>query len=209
MKVRVSRDPQAEHIRKGTTVQQTKKRADTRARANRDIVAIGIAAAAIVMFVGTGGTVLPQIMRSWTTGSAGPDALLVNALLLNIALIIFGLRRYRELIAEIDERRKAEARARVLAETDPLTGCLNRRSITPATDAMIENAAQADRAVAFLMIDLDNFKQVNDLNGHKVGDRLLKETAETLQKTLPKGGKLARLGGDEFACVVTFAKDFA
>lgn len=188
-------------------MQKIKKRADTRARANRDIIAIGIAAAAIVMFVGTGGTVLPQIMRSWSTGSAGPDAILVNALLLNIALIIFGLRRYRELIAEIDERRKAEARAQVLAETDPLTGCLNRRSITPETDALIENAAGADRAVAFLMIDLDNFKQVNDLNGHKVGDRLLKETAETLQKTLPKGGKLARLGGDEFACVVTFAKD--
>lgn len=188
-------------------MQKIKKQADTRARANRDIIAIGIAAAAIVMFVGTGGSVLPQIMRSWSTGSAGPDAILVNALLLNIALIIFGLRRYRELIAEIDERRKAEARAQVLAETDPLTGCLNRRSITPETDALIKNAAKADRAVAFLMIDLDNFKQVNDLNGHKVGDRLLKETAETLQKTLPTGGKLARLGGDEFACVVTFAKD--
>ncbi|MGB7372872.1 putative bifunctional diguanylate cyclase/phosphodiesterase [Pontixanthobacter sp.] len=186
---------------------KTDKRADTRTKASRDIIAIGIAVAAIVMFVGTGGTVLPQILRSWSTGSAGPDAVLVNALLLNIALIIFGLRRYRELIAEIEERCKAESRAQMLAETDPLTGCLNRRSVTPETDTLIKTAAKSDRAVAFLMIDLDNFKQVNDLNGHKVGDRLLKETADTLRKTMPADGKIARLGGDEFACIMTFAKN--
>ncbi|NMW31091.1 EAL domain-containing protein [Altererythrobacter sp. RZ02] len=159
------------------------------------------------MFLGTGSAVLPQVLRSWSTGTSAPDAILMNALLLNVALIIFGMRRYRELIAEIEERRKAEERAQFLAETDPLTGCLNRRSITPETDKLIEKAAAENKAVAFLMIDLDNFKQINDLNGHKVGDRLLKETANCLKSVLPTDGILARLGGDEFACVVTFDKN--
>lgn len=188
-------------------MENKKKPTDTRKRANRDIVALGIAVAAIIMFLGTGSAVLPQVLRSWSTGSSAPDAILINALLLNVALIIFGMRRYRELIAEIEERRKAEERAQFLAETDPLTGCLNRRSITPETDKLIGQAAFEDKAVAFLMIDLDNFKQINDLNGHKVGDRLLKETANCLKSALPPHGILARLGGDEFACVVTFDRN--
>lgn len=175
-----------------------------RRRVERDIVGFGIAIAAILMFVGTGGSVLPQIARSWLYNESGPDYLLVNALLLNIALIVFGLRRYRELIAEIDERRHAEELAKRLAETDPLTGCLNRRSIAPATDRLIADHGDSHDAVAFLMIDIDNFKQVNDLNGHKVGDALLQGTAERMRALLPDGGLLSRLGGDEFACVVPF-----
>ncbi len=173
-------------------------------RIERDIVALGIAVAAILMFIGTGSAVLPQIVRNWMSGSEGPDNFIINALLLNIALIIFGMRRYRELVSEIEQRRKAEETAQTLAETDPLTGCLNRRSIMPATDDLIAGTADGHEAVAFLMIDLDNFKQVNDLNGHKVGDQVLKTAAERMRSTLPAGALLARLGGDEFACVVTF-----
>src|SRR5690606_2998665 len=103
----------------------------------RDLVAIGIAAAAIIMFVGTGGSVLPKVMRNWMGVGNGPDNLLVSAMLLNIALIIFGWRRYSELIAEIRQRKEAEERARLLAETDPLTGCLNRRSLPPAAGDLI------------------------------------------------------------------------
>jgi hypothetical protein len=73
--------------------------------ADRDVVALGIAATAIIMFVGTGGAVLPAIVRSLAGAGIGPEKVLVNALLLNIALIIFGWRRYRELSAEVQERR--------------------------------------------------------------------------------------------------------
>lgn len=177
---------------------------DVRRRVERDIVAIGIAIAAILMFIGTGGSVLPQIMRNWLYNERGPDYLLVNALLLNIALIVFGMRRYRELLAEIEQRRQSEETAKQLAEIDPLTGCLNRRSIAPATEALIEAHKSGHGAVAFLMIDLDNFKQVNDLNGHKVGDLLLQVTAERMRSVLPDGSLLSRLGGDEFACVLPF-----
>lgn len=54
------------------------------------------------------------------------------------------------------------------------------------------------------MLDLDNFKQVNDLYGHRVGDRVLVETADRLARLMPKNAAIARLGGDEFACVMTF-----
>lgn len=173
-------------------------------RAERDLVALGIAVAAILLFVGTGGLVLPQFVRAWMGNGAAPEPILVNALLLNIALVIFGWRRYAELTGEIAERRKAEQLARELAETDALTGSLNRRSIATATDALVAAATAEGRGVAFVMIDLDNFKLVNDLNGHVVGDALLKATADRIRALLPRDGLLARLGGDEFACVVPF-----
>jgi diguanylate cyclase (GGDEF)-like protein len=172
--------------------------------AERDIIALGIAAAAIIMFVGTGGTVLPAIVRSLEGTGLGPEKLLVNALLLNIALVIFGWRRYRQLSQEVQERRKAEEQARSLAETDPLTGCLNRRSVGDAVADLIAVGAERGEVVALLMIDLDNFKQVNDFNGHGTGDLVLRECARRVAGLMPQRAVLARLGGDEFACIVPF-----
>lgn len=172
--------------------------------ADRDIVALGIAIAAIILFVATSGSVLPQAIRSILGSGRGPDVILVNAVLLNIALIIFGWRRYRELTNEIQERRKAEEIARRLAETDPLTGCLNRRSIALATEKLRATCAERGEAIAFVMIDLDNFKQINDMNGHSAGDQVLMEITRRLRSQLPKDAVLARLGGDEFAYVVPF-----
>jgi diguanylate cyclase (GGDEF)-like protein len=172
--------------------------------AQRDVVALGIAAAAIIMFVGAGGSVMPQVVRAWTQGGRAPDAMLVNALLLNIALIIFGWRRYNDLTREVGERREAEKRAFVLALTDPLTGCLNRRSVGPKTDELLVVAQARGQAVAILLFDLDNFKTINDFNGHVAGDALLNAAAIRVRGLLPAESVLARLGGDEFAAVVLF-----
>ena len=173
-------------------------------RAERDVIALGIAVAAIVLFVGIAGPVMSQAFDHMFGDAAAPDNILTTALLLNIALIIFGWRRYRELTEEVAERRKAETHARLLAETDPLTGCLNRRSISSATDRLIAAGADRGEIVAFIMVDLDNFKQINDLNGHAVGDTVLRECADRMRHILPERALLARLGGDEFACVVPF-----
>ena len=172
--------------------------------ASKDIVALGIAFAAIIMFVGTGSSVLVSIARSLSGHGVGPDKLLTNALLLNIALVIFGWRRYRELTGEVAERRKAEEQARILSEVDPLTGCLNRRSIGQSADRLIAEAVQRGEAVAFIMLDLDKFKQINDAHGHAAGDRMLCETAGRLAVNVPSNALIARIGGDEFACVVPF-----
>ncbi|HSR00511.1 MAG TPA: EAL domain-containing protein [Sphingomicrobium sp.] len=173
-------------------------------RAQRDVVALGIAIAAVIMFLGIGGRVMPQILRSWLGVDRPPDMLLTNAFLLNIALLIFGWRRYEELRREVTVRRAAEENARALAESDPLTGCRNRRGITSAIDEMLRKAREHDQEVALLLIDLDNFKAINDRGGHKAGDAVLVETAMRIEGLLPADGICARMGGDEFACGFTF-----
>jgi diguanylate cyclase (GGDEF)-like protein len=173
-------------------------------RAQRDFVALGIAVAALILFVGLGGRVMPQILGSVLGVDQPPDLLLTNALLLNVALLIFGWRRYDELRREVGVRREAEEKARALAESDPLTGCRNRRGITPAIDAMLQAAHAQGQEVALLLIDLDNFKTINDRCGHKAGDAVLVETAMRIEHLLPQDGICARMGGDEFACAFTF-----
>ena len=172
--------------------------------AGRDIIALGIAVAAVIMLVGTGGSVLPQAFDTLFGQGGRPDVLLVNALLLNIALIIFGWRRYRELLREIAVRREAEARAHLLAATDPLTQCLNRRAMLEATETLLARATARGEAVAYCMIDLDNFKQINDMHGHSAGDAVLVMLCERTRALLPREARLARLGGDEFAFVTTY-----
>ena len=179
-------------------------------RANRDLAAAGIATAAIILFVATGGSVLPVALEALFGNGKAPDFLLVNALLLNIVLIVFGWRRYNELHSEITERRRAEEMAQELAETDPLTGCLNRRAMARATETLRTRANARGLAVAYGMIDLDNFKQINDMHGHTTGDQVLVELTRRVQSELPKYSRLARVGGDEFAFIAPFkpnAKD--
>ncbi|TNE59605.1 MAG: EAL domain-containing protein [Sphingomonadales bacterium] len=172
--------------------------------AERDLIALGIGIAAVILFVATGGSVLPRVINSIIGNGTGPDVLLVNAMLLNIALIIFGWRRYRDLTSEISERRKAEEIARRLAELDPLTDCLNRRSMERATNDLRRVSNAHGKAVAFVMIDLDNFKQVNDMNGHGIGDKVLTSIADRMRACLPANTPLARLGGDEFAFAMPY-----
>lgn len=172
--------------------------------AERDIIALGTAVAAVILLIGTGGSVLPQTFDALLGQGRRPDVLLVNALLLNIALIIFGWRRYRELTREIAVRRTAEERARQLASTDPLTRCLNRRAMQEATEGLRAGATMRGEAVAYCMVDVDNFKQINDMHGHAAGDGVLVMLCDRVRALLPRGAQLARLGGDEFAFVMAF-----
>lgn len=170
----------------------------------RDLVTQGVAAAAVILFVVTGTQVMPQVFRGMLGNGPGPDQVLVTAMLLNIALILFGWRRLSALRAEVAISQKAAAAARQLAETDPLTGCLNRRSINGAAEALLTKAQAKRQALAFAMLDLDNFKHVNDLHSHQAGDAILRAAAERLRKLLPPDSLLARIGGDEFVCVIAF-----
>lgn len=172
-------------------------------KAQRDIVMLGIATAAIIMFVGIGGTVMPQVALHWIDGSVDPpDSALVNALLLNIALIIFGWRRYADLRREIEQRREAEEHAKRLSQIDPLTGCYNRRCATEKLMETLATLGETTKAAAFVMIDLDGFKEINDRNGHQAGDEVLLAIAQRLKDVAPEAASVARLGGDEFALVL-------
>ncbi len=173
-------------------------------KAEHDFVALGIAAAAIIMFIGTGSAVVPAVLSSLAGNGAGPDKVLINALLLNIAIIIFGWRRYRDLAEELAQHQKSEEEARLLADTDALTGALNRHSFGKALNRLITSAKENNTSVAIMMIDLDNFKQFNDMMGHSVGDRILAQTVRRITAELPEGALLARTGGDEFVCALHY-----
>ncbi|MGE3693199.1 MAG: putative bifunctional diguanylate cyclase/phosphodiesterase [Novosphingobium sp.] len=167
----------------------------------RDTLALGIAAAAIILFVGTGGQVVPQVIDS-LAGGVRPDSLMVSALLLNVALILFGWQRYRQMTQAISQHRSAEAEALRLAEIDHLTGFLNRRSLDDAAAALLAECEPRGESLTYLMLDLDNFKNINDFHGHVAGDTVLKECARRIAELLPKRALAARIGGDEFACLV-------
>ncbi|CAM3342570.1 EAL domain-containing protein [Halomonas lysinitropha] len=99
---------------------------------------------------------------------------------------------------DITERKVAEARLTWLAERDPLTELYNRRYFQDA----LHKALWCESHGAVLLLDLDQFKEVNELSGHHVGDRLLQEVAETLLLNLGHRGVIARLGGDEFSLLL-------
>ena len=99
---------------------------------------------------------------------------------------------------DITERKAAEARLTWLAEHDPLTELYNRRYFQDALKRAIANQAKG----AVLLLDLDQFKEINELSGHHVGDRLLREVADTLFLNLSQRSIIARLGGDEFALLL-------
>ncbi|KEX90892.1 diguanylate cyclase [Pseudomonas putida] len=107
-----------------------------------------------------------------------------------IALSMTGTERYR--------REKRIAR---LAARDPLTALYNRRALEVRAARLLDNVSTA-RPGALLLIDIDNFKQVNDLYGHMAGDRLLVTLSEMIRSVLPEGALAARLGGDEFVILL-------
>jgi diguanylate cyclase (GGDEF)-like protein len=172
--------------------------------AQKDILTGSIVFAAIIMFVGTGASVLTDVTSALSGVGGGTDRTLSVMLLLNVALILFGWRRYKDLQREVVDRAAAEDRANTLALRDPLTGFHNRRAMTEQGGDMLNKAIRRDKALAMLMLDLDHFKNVNDLHGHAIGDALLKVVAAEVVRLLPPTSIAARLGGDEFACAFVF-----
>jgi diguanylate cyclase (GGDEF)-like protein len=172
--------------------------------ARNDVLTGGIIVAAIIMFVGTGGQVMTSVIDTLLGVGGGVDKTLSVALLLNIALILFGWRRYKDLSNEIVERTEAEQRANMLASRDPLTGFLNRRALSEDGAALLSRTIKRQKTLAVLMLDLDHFKNVNDVHGHAVGDALLKSVAAEVSALVPPSSISARLGGDEFACAFAY-----
>lgn len=173
-------------------------------RARLQLLSGSITVSAILLFVGIGSSVLSSMVQHQFIGGEQPDRELVIALLLNVALILFGWRRHNDLLREVGIRTAAEERAQQLAARDPLTGFLNRRSLAEAGAALFVQAEKRDKALALMMLDLDHFKTVNDMHGHAVGDALLRLVASEIADALPGGALSARLGGDEFACAMLF-----
>src|SRR4029453_1008051 len=89
----------------------------------------------------------------------------------------------------------AESHQRAMAELDPLTGVSNRRGF----DLALGRPAASDEPYALILIDLDDFKQINDEQGHPAGDAVLQSVALAAANIARQGDCVARIGGDEFA----------
>jgi diguanylate cyclase (GGDEF)-like protein/PAS domain S-box-containing protein len=112
-----------------------------------------------------------------------------------------GEQRYLLSLSEdITERKQAEARIQHLANHDVLTDLPNRAAFVEQLTRTIDAAKQGEESFAVLSIDLDRFKEVNDMFGHAVGDNVLRELSQQL-RTLAGDAHLARLGGDEFILI--------
>ncbi|HEX3365944.1 putative bifunctional diguanylate cyclase/phosphodiesterase [Phenylobacterium sp.] len=101
-------------------------------------------------------------------------------------------------VAELESERELTLR---LAQTDSLTGLVNRGAFTSALCERLEAARQAGERVALFVVDLDRFKHLNDTLGHHAGDLFLAEIGERLRRDALPGELVARLGGDEFAVI--------
>ena len=109
--------------------------------------------------------------------------------------------RLRDLATERDTAREGEVTALRLANSDPLTGLLNRRSFL---DLAIGKASRQ----RLMLIDIDKFKVINDRYGHDTGDRVLREVAKAIQSVRPAESLAVRLGGEEFALLVPEERTF-
>lgn len=127
----------------------------------------------------------PELFQSGWFGAAAMGQLLYT---IGIAFVLLAMTKER-----------AELRQKHAARTDSLTALLNRRAFTEEGLGCLRNA---DRAVAVLAFDLDNFKSINDRFGHAAGDRVLQRFAATLRAELERTDIAGRLGGEEFAALL-------
>ena len=154
---------------------------------------------------------LPIVFVSFWTARLGYVAFGVTILLLIPAMISIAgniFKVLRDSIASAETSARLADKMQILARTDVVTGLANRAGLN---HAMVETMMEVDEnsRLALIWIDLDRFKEVNDLLGHPVGDRVLSEVAKRLKDVSPEGATVSRFGGDEFIvfCPIEDRKD--
>jgi diguanylate cyclase (GGDEF)-like protein len=142
-------------------------------------------------------------LRLLTSDASDEDFLLHTGLPLSMVmaavLIALGV------ADRLREQRRALSEAERRAETDPLTGVLNRRSLIERLEAACLRAQARDMPIALLFIDLDHFKQINDSYGHLAGDACLASVVAPIQAELRQSDVVGRYGGEEFIVILSSA----
>jgi diguanylate cyclase (GGDEF)-like protein len=116
-----------------------------------------------------------------------------------LRLVLGAALKGAQLIRAVELARKE---VEALAVTDPLTGLYNRRYLIRRLESEFARARRHLRSLSLIVMDLDGFKQVNDLHGHDAGDRVLIRVADRLRRSLREFDTVARYGGDEFVILL-------
>jgi diguanylate cyclase (GGDEF)-like protein len=126
-----------------------------------------------------------------------------------VAWGVFRAENRDKLIQElVDVRSSLEEQARqlqILSSTDELTGLMNRRAFNQKAEQLFARAEQISAPISLLLMDIDNFKVINDTHGHCIGDEVLREVGRSLAENCRADETVARFGGEEFVCILNEA----
>jgi diguanylate cyclase (GGDEF)-like protein len=166
--------------------------------ARRDVVVLAVLISAVILLIWNGSEFFHHLRIGGE--EFGSDVRIAStALTLNVALILFGWRRYVDLQHEAEMRAEHERRATVLATTDVITGLYNRKGFADNGAQLCAAAVERGDNLVVISFQIHRFKSVNDQHGYETGDRLLKSISVALADELGPDSVIARLSGDEFA----------
>jgi diguanylate cyclase (GGDEF)-like protein len=170
--------------------------------AQRDAVVLGVLIAAVALLIWNGSTLFHQM--AFAGGDLGRDVQIAStALTLNLALILYGWRRYVDLQHEAELRADGERRAAMLASTDSHSGLLNRKGFAERAQQMCTSGA---KELAIISVQVHRLKAMTDRHGYEIGDALMRGLAAAMVDALPSSAAVARLGTDEFAVALALGE---
>lgn len=150
---------------------------------SRPAIVAGFVVTALILATAVSATTAPSWPELVVAGGATTMAVLIPTVL------IAALRRTLMALVE---------RLETIGDTDPLTGCWNRRGMETRLEYLLDAAVHGNRGLGAAIIDIDFFKTVNDRFGHSVGDQVLIDVAEAVHVSTPADSIVARIGGEEF-----------
>ncbi|MEO5972039.1 MAG: EAL domain-containing protein [Sphingomicrobium sp.] len=173
--------------------------------ARRDALVLGILISAVLLLIWNGSTFFHEMSFA---GREFDQSIQITstALTLNVALILFGWRRYADLQHEAEKRIDGERRAAIAASTDALTGLLNRKGFADRAEPLSAGALQRGDEMMIISLQIQRFKAINDRHGYEMGDRLLRCVADAITEPAGADAVVARLSGDEFAIALALPR---
>lgn len=169
-----------------------------------ELTVIVLLLAAVGAFIWNGSSLLHLLASERVNGLDPSVQVAAAALVLNVALILFGWRRYADLQQEAALRADGERRAARQAATDSITGLANRKGFAEGVEHLCKTAIDADHCLVIISLQMQRFKRVNDRFGYDMGDALLRRIGEAMSVHVPEDAVMARLSGDEFAIAAAF-----
>jgi diguanylate cyclase (GGDEF)-like protein len=176
-------------------------------RVRRDILVLSVLIAAVALLIFNGNALFQAMMKE-AGQRYGPELKMLGvAITLNVALLLFGWRRYADLMHEAERRQEGEARALQMAASDAVTGFANRKGFAERGERLRLAAARKDHWPTVISVRMHRLRAVNDRHGYEVGDDMLRAIATAIAGEIGDEAVAARLNGDEFAIAFMVPED--